>query len=376
MKLKKIILISLAVLVVFGLGGLLIGRQILVGYLTPEFLTEKIESQWNCRAKIESVDASLLGTSKVTVKGLALYPDDDSELNPANALIVAETVDLEISTGDLIRRRLKIHHLELSDVKLRSTVSKEGESSLAAIFESTKDTSKAETGEVTSDVVVVTSPDLSGNGNGEKGDFAAEDLPLALMADRVEVKNGSIEFLLESSGATVFIDQFQVAFTEIDVNPRLLDSHNNSKFQFGGDLKVIAEDKSDLVTAHIGGVGNMRPFDAATQEIDPAWAVNLTLSKGAKLNTFPILEKLHAMLGEIDTAGIDLGNLALRGELMADATTEIHQVKGKYLVRQPLKIYLPDTILEVDRDSWIDSLTNQHKMEGAVTLSEKNSARS
>lgn len=378
MKLKPI-LITLGALVVLALVGLLVGRQILIGYLTPEFLTEQIESRWNCRAKIESVESSLLGTSKVTINGLTLFPKNETGAVKGAPPVVVGKVYLEVSTGDLIRRQLKILHLELSDVALRSSVSRNGESSLAKLFESIDDekakpavTKPASAKPKTEDVVVVTTPDLSGKSKAtDDEDFAADDLPLALVADRVEVKNGTVEVFLESSKATVVINNFDVAFTAIDVNPRLLDSHNSSEFQFGGDLKVIGADKADIVTAHIGGQGNLRPFNAATGQIDPAWAVNLTLAKGATLNTFPILDKMHEMLKKVDTAGIDLSKMELRGELMADATTEIHQAQGKYMVKQPLLIQLPDVGLAIKRDSWVDTGTNLHKIEGAVIFSEK-----
>ncbi len=382
MKLKPI-LITLAVLAVLAVAGIFIGRQVLIGYLTPEFLTEQIESRWNCRAEIESVDSSLLGTSKVTISGLALYPRDDPAGTPETAPIYAESAELAVLTKDLVMRKLNIKHLELSGVTIRSKVARDGGSTVAELFKPLDDVATAPSAEVTTGSVesqtqpanegdlVVKVPDLSGESTEEGEDsFDAGQLPLALIADRVEIKDLAFEGFLEASGATIYISDAAVAFTDIDVNPRNLNGHNRANFQFGGDLKVVGADKADLATAHIGGLGNLRPFDAATGQMDPAWAVDLTISKGAKLNTFPVLEKMREMLEEIDTAGIDLSNLELRGELMADAQTRIEQVQGKYLFAKPLVIQLPDTGLAVKDKSWLDTGTNLHRIEGSVILSE------
>ena len=123
MKLK-VILITLIALVVLAVAALFIGRNMVIGYLTPEFLTEQIESRWNCRAKIDSVESSVLGTSTVKITGLTLFPREDTARMVARAPIHAETVDLEVKTADLIARRLRINHLELSGVSVNSKVSR------------------------------------------------------------------------------------------------------------------------------------------------------------------------------------------------------------------------------------------------------------
>lgn len=381
MKLK-VILITLIALVVLAVAALFIGRNMVIGYLTPEFLTEQIESRWNCRAKIDSVESSVLGTSTVKITGLTLFPREDTARMVARAPIHAETVDLEVKTADLIARRLRINHLELSGVSVNSKVSRDGKSSLAELFQPVDDApvDTVTASEVTaapvpvaipeaaaSDVIVVKPVDLGI----ETEDAAMDvgDLPVALLADRFELKDANVNVFLESSSSTVSIDNFSIAFTEIDVNPRDLNAHNRAKFQFGGDLKVVDSDTTDLLTAHVDGLGDIKPFNAATGTLDPAWAVDLTISKGAQMNTFPVLEKIREMLGKIDTAGIDLSNLTLRGELMADAKTQITQYQGKYRFDQPLILQLPDTGLAVKEKSWVDTATNQHMIKGSLILS-------
>ena len=55
---------------------------------------------------------------------------------------------------------------------------------------------------------------------------------------------------------------------------------------------------------------------------------------------------------------------------LEDANTEIGHGQGKYLIKKPLELALPDTILVVHNGSWLHSGTNQHKMKGMLVASE------
>ncbi|NNE90193.1 MAG: hypothetical protein HKN23_00955, partial [Verrucomicrobiales bacterium] len=376
MKIVKVLAIILVALVVVGVIGLFAGRQMLTGYLTPEFLVEQIESRWNCRAKVDSVESEILGTSVVKVSGLRLAPRNATDAELENAPLFAETVELQVKTADLIARRLRVEHLEVSNVTANTLIDREGESSLSKMFEPLEKEVRDPTATYKEDTEVKIDLSASLNLDGDEDDPAAKNLPLSLVADRFELKNGTVEAIIEASGARVQIENFDVAFTDIDVNPRHLNSHNRANFQFGGDLTVVSGDpkSGDLATAHVNGQGQMRPFNPTTGEVDPAYQIDLIISEGAQLNTFPILEKLQTMVKEMDTPGVSLDRLELRGELVSDAKTRIVQADGKYMVTEPLVLQLPDVGLAIKNESWIDTSTNQHDLKGSLILSETFSA--
>ena len=72
---RKLLFTALALVVLLVAAGL-IAKQVLVGYLTPDFVVRQIESHWNCRAEVTEVNVHLLGTATVELRGVALAPRD------------------------------------------------------------------------------------------------------------------------------------------------------------------------------------------------------------------------------------------------------------------------------------------------------------
>ncbi|MFV1996234.1 MAG: hypothetical protein ACC661_12420, partial [Verrucomicrobiales bacterium] len=385
---RKFLIVGLVVLVIAGVG-LLIARQVLVGYLTPDFLTPQTESRWNCRVQIDAVKVTLLGSSAtVTLEGVALAPRDDqaggglplaerTPLAEGTAELRCESVLLEILPAELIKRQLNGRQLVVHGLGIATTINEDGDVAFERLFDQVEEASPlSAAAETNVDGAPSESPTASTEDQTEidsEDSFAAGDLVFAMVAERVEIKDGQFEFLLEASGTRIVSDKFQIAFSKIDIDPSALDSHNRADFQFGGDIIVRpaeGESDEDYLAAHVSGAGRIAPFNQETGLVDPVWSTDLTMFKGAQINTFPVIGQLQKLLDEIDTAGVDLSGIKIRGTLLADARTKIGHAQGRYLLKSPLELPLPDTLLVIQKGSWLHSGTNQHKMRGTVVASE------
>lgn len=378
---KKKLLIFAVTLVVLLVAVVVIARQVLIGYLTPDFLVTQIEQRWNCRAAIEEVNVKLLGTATVELKGLALAPRDQFADNatplserPALEDTIAElgasSVYLEILPGELIRRQLNIRHLKVDGLAVTTTVNRDGDASIESLFEEPKGGSSSEP---PLPIESGDPPSLGASATEEQG----QSLKLATVADRMEITEGDLHFQIESSGAAIQLKAFSLALTNIDIDPDALEAHNRAEFEFGGDLVVDAPEGNvpegadpNYLDAHITGNGKIQPFDPETGEVNPVWSVNLTMHEGAEINTFPVVARLKQLLKDVDTAGVELDDITLRGTLLADATTEIGHAEGKYLVKEPLELPLPDTTIQIQRGSWFHTGTNEHKAQALLVASE------
>ncbi|MCB1230444.1 MAG: hypothetical protein KDN19_09270 [Verrucomicrobiae bacterium] len=382
---RKLLFTALALVVLLVAAGL-IAKQVLVGYLTPDFVVRQIESHWNCRAEVTEVNVHLLGTATVELRGVALAPRDSfaddatpleerTPLPDGTAELQSGSVLLEIRPGELIRRHLNIRQLVIDGLQVSTTINRDGDASLEKLFD--------EPAKPVLPLVASEAPTPKETGGPEEGttvsdeeSFHAGDLNFSAAADRMEVKDGQLAFHVEASGAEIRLESFSLALTDIDVDPGELDVHNRAAAEFGGDLIVRppadspAPSDLDYLNAHISGNGRIQPFNPETGEVDPVWTVNLTIHQGAEISTFPVIAQLQNLLKDVDTAGVDLSDLNLRGTLLADATTAIGHAEGKYLIKEPLALQLPDTLLQIEQGSWFHTGTNEHKMKATLVASE------
>lgn len=399
---KRKLLIASGILVVLLGVGALVAKQWLVGYLTPDFLVQEIEKRWNCRAHIDSVDVSLLGTTGIELGGVSLAPRDAfsnegtllekrTSIPEENIEILSESVSLEIRPMELIKRQLNIRDLRFTGLRVVTRINEDGDATLEPLFDKPEIVASAaktaasaspkgsalignaaSSAETPASNEAIDSPTDSAPEEDES--FEAGDLAFSTVADRIEIVDGQATILIEASGATIQLNDIELALTEIDVDPDALDSHNKALGQFGTDILVIPPEASDLqeayLTAHLSGSGRIRPFNPETGKIDAVWTTDLTLHQGAEINTFPIVLQLQELLEDAGDAGVDLGDLNIRGTLLADTQTQLGHAQGKYLVKKPLSLPLPDTELIIQEGSWFHSGSNQHRLRGTMVASD------
>ncbi|MCB1235100.1 MAG: hypothetical protein KDM91_08515 [Verrucomicrobiae bacterium] len=390
---KKKILMGAGIVLVLLVALGIVARQKAIGYLTPDFAVKQIEAHWNCRAHIESLDVKLLGTAMVELKGVALGPRDRfaDEAVPlkdrtpmTDTEIACESVLLEVHPKGLLSKQIDIEQLVLRAPVVDTVVEQSGKASVQKLFESPAKVAPSGEGDAAISV--------AGTGEGAEapagttaggqapplpGDetFSASQLPVSARADRVRIEDGEMVATVQASGARVTLSNFQLGLNQFDVDPANLSIHNRVGFEIESDLLVqpaagAAAEVAEYLTAHVSGSGEIHPFNPANGQVDPVWVADVTLHQGSKINTFPIVAKLRELLEGLDTAGVDLKDLNLRGELLADATTRISHERGQFTFQQPLRLELPDTTLVLREQSWLNTGSNQHAMRGTVMASE------
>jgi|GEM_PF-6344650 len=362
---KKIGIFLLGAVVVAVVAGLIAGK-LLLGYLTPDFLTNQIESNLGCRAEVESVGLSLLGAPHIAVEGLALGPrdrfvEDGTPLSERLPMpyreVQMKAVSLKVHPLDLIKRRLYVQHLTLDGLDAKLLMRRDGTTNMDEIFGKLQEGKSA----------------AAKPAEKEKSEtFAAGEIPMAIRADRVEVKNSRVTVDMEATGAQVVLQNAGFRISEIDIDPENLSAHDRAKFQFAGELAVGGrnENKNRVFETRLSGDGEIRPFDPVRGAWDPKWRSSITLAKGSKLDTVPILGKMREALSRINRLGIDLGALLTNGELARDATAEISYDRGRYQFEKPFVLDFADTQLELHAGSWINAASNQHEIKGGVMASE------
>ncbi len=293
-------MLLLGAVIVLAIAGLVAGK-IVGGYLTPEFLVRQTESALGCRAEIEAVKVSFLGSANVKIRGLSLgYRDKYVENGTALADrlpmekkdILMKSASLSVNPIDLIKRRLYIKHLVLDGVNVRVTMRRDGTTSIDELF--------SELGK---------KDPVAGAGKGDVKKSSEEGvIPMAIKADRVEVTNSQVTVNIEASGSRLKLHNASFGFFEIDIDPEQLASHNQAKFQFTGDISIGGKDDSAqrIFEAKLSGAGKIRPFDPVRSQWEPNWKSTITLAKGSRLDTVPLLGKMEKALAQVSQLVIDL----------------------------------------------------------------------
>ena len=381
---------------------LLVVRHLAIGFLTPEYLVQEIESRLSCRAEVESLKVSLWGKTGLELKGVRLGPIDEyvkkktplGERQPMqNAEVSAELALIEVEVKDLLQRRISVNQLLLKDVSIKTKIDRDGRSSVEDLFQPTvmaiADSDEVITGASSNESALIAAPQAepksgvvtvqvneSSEGDGNQGEFSANEMQVSAFADNVEIQNGQIVATMESGSSKVTLSNFQLKLSQIQIDPNDLLKHNHAAFSFSGDLSV-EDTKANLkqISVSLSGDGEVQPFDPSSGIVDPRWVSNLTIKKGSGINTFPMIEKLKKQLSGVDTAGVDLDDLHIGGELTRDANTRIAGHAGKLELKKNLALPLPDTSFVFIAGSWLDSGANQHDLKGSVVASNELTAK-
>lgn len=390
---KKIAIIITGI-AIFLVAVFFVARHLAIGFLTPDFLVQKIEEQWNCRAEVTGLKVRILGQAGLEVSGVRLGERDKfvrngtalSERPPLQeAMVSVDLAHLEVELTDLLKRRISIKQLLIKDVIVNTKVRKSGKPSVQDLFESPNQIKASQTDQdqegearpVKSEAVIQGKNTADAGGvvvqiKKDEGGFSAKDMGVSAFANSVEMQNGQINAVLESGNSKVTLSNLQLKLSQIEIDPSDLIKHNHAAFSFSGELMVEdGKSKEKQISVSLAGDGEVRPFNPANGEIDPKWVSNLTIKKGSAINTFPMTEKLQELLSGVDTAGVDLSDIQLRGELRRDASTRIAGHAGKFLLKKHLALPLPDTDFVFVSGSWLDSGTNQHYLKGSVMASDE-----
>jgi len=286
-----------------------------------------------------------------------------------NPLIASDSVVLDITTADLLAKRLNIQQLLVGDTQIRGKVARNGKSDLEAMFDSPA--AAGPTGEIDALPSLREAAEQT-SAEAKEVNPAASGIALTTVADRIQLSRADISLLFEASDARIDLKDLKISLSELSIDPRGDGMNNTAAFAFASDLLVgNAALSEEFFVSHISGNGNMLSLDVSTGTVNPSLDLNLTVHQGARINTFPVVAKIKDLLSQIEVEGVDLGDIQLGGELLADASTRLQSVDSKITFLEPLPLELSDLSLEVNERSWINTATNTHKLKGTIIASEK-----
>jgi len=363
----KILWIILSVVMLLAVAGVGIGFWTVKRWTSPDFVAKRLEKRWNCRAEVEAVEAGGLGTSRMIVRGLALAPRDEivesgvphaARLPLEEAPIRAATIELRMLPFGLLTRRLDVEELAINDLVVAVALAPDGSTELEDMFGAVEGTDATPSG--------------SGKATAKQaapreGAFSAGSMPFTLAAGKVGLNNARFRLDVESSGARIELTEADFVFSDLDVDPDDLANRNRANFDYTGRIVIGApgEEKKGL-DAVARGTGFVAPFDRETRRWSPAWRSEVHIAQGARIDTFPVVEKIRERLRALDQAGINFSELWTEGTLQSDATTLLSYTRGRYQFESPFLLEFPKTAIQVHEASWIDVARNVHEIRGEI----------
>ncbi len=369
----------------------------------------------------------------MVLTGLQLAPWEESTtgplpdrpaLDPSAALLSAGRIELAVSLGDLLRRKAVIRRLRIEDFNLRDEVGEDGESLLDVLFEEPYYEEAGASGLFPRRFEERMMPwQAPGAGNilapadavnpdglpagdakevkrGASGDkdqggksdlrrkrrtkkkkehkpFKASDLRIGLEAEHASVENAHIDLLDRSQNTHIVFDRVRLALKDLDVAPDDLAHHNVCGLELSGDIRLEKTDAAQvMVNCALSGAGRIKPFDVETGLWNPDISLALNVRKGSLLGGTLMKEQMRSKdAAKLREYGIDLGDVALGGVLVQDATTDVHLVMGKLIVKKDTRLVFPQYEIALTSGSWFHGRTDAHIARGELVVGAELSAK-
>lgn len=400
---KKKVLIFIASLFALILAALIGGQSWLKGRFERDAIVEKLEAQWNCRIGLDATHVSLFTSpASVELRGLKFSLRDGevgkplaqrTPLDEKNVLIAADHVVLAVALEDLIRGRLNVSKLQLSDLVAHTEVDEEGVSTLQVLFKapSKKSAPAGETrpGEQTvtvgagsaqaTDIGVQETgkPKTASDSQDKNTPFRAEDMRVSLSVQEAGVKNASIEIVSRKSGMRISLEQVRFELTGIDVIPADLANHNRCGFSFAGGIRVEkAGQKAQIANFQLLGNGSLIPFDENTREWNPYLNLEVTVKKDGLIGGTLLAEQLDKKdLNKLKDYGLELGDIALGGVLKEDLVTRVQHARGRTVMKQDTRLVFPQYEITLLEKSWFNAQQDSHLVRARLAVNPELSAR-
>ncbi|CAN5873078.1 hypothetical protein BH11VER1_BH11VER1_30190 [soil metagenome] len=401
---KKKVLIFIASLFTLILAGLVGGQAWLKGRFERDAIVEKLEAQWNCRIGLDATRVSLFSSpASVELQGLKFAMRDGevgkplaqrTPLDDKNVLIAANHVVLAVALEDLVRGRLNVSKLQISDLVANAEVDEEGVSTLQVLFKApSKAAAKAGDAMLGEQTVTVgagsvKATDISVRETTDKAQsvpetpgkntpFKADDMRLSLTVQEAGVKNATVEIVSRKNGIKITLEKVQFSLTGIDVIPTDLANHNRCGFSFEGGIRVEQKgQKAPICDFQLLGNGSLRPFEVSTGEWSPDLNLEVTVKKDGLIGGTLLAAQLDKKdLKKLNDYGLELGDIALGGVLQEDAITQVHHVRGKTFMKQDTRLVFPQYEITLLEKSWFNAQQDAHLVRAKLVVNQELSAR-
>lgn len=360
----KLILIGGLSLVVVGC----IGLAVLVStFLSKNFIAKEMESKFNCRIEIGEFEASLLSFSpeielkqlKVTERDSFVNDETPHDERPKLDKAILEVGELKIKVGlfDIISRQLQIETLEAQQIKADVILLKGGRTNLDPLFARVK------------------SEDRSEKDTGKTFNALSNKEFIAKLKD-FKISDSELSVRIESSQILVRAENINVNLNE----ELALDVHNLASMtptNMTATANVFFFSKGQKVPMGMmelsGGINGIF-FDKETADFDPDMDLEMGLGDKSYINRIPVVRGVSDRVIGVDKVPI-LRDLRLNQWpetilFNEDKTLRCHWHAGQIRFDKKLSMDVGDWTLAVQKDSWIQTGSNNHQFHYKITASE------
>ena len=389
MKITRIILILLGLGLLVAIAAPLGGVWWLRQYVNKERLTLETEKNINARVHLDDVTLSIFSwPPSLRLSGIQIGPRDQYAGTAIAARppmqhppIKIEMAYLELVPQGLWQRQFLPRVLRFIGVDVSENISPQEGSSLQKLFQPPPEKLAQLQAEVPQAIPVQTAPPVAAVPAPAAPPPALTTPPVAPpvaepqpTATRLSLQEISIEqahFHIINQGVdsqfNADISDFNLAFTDIDIDPENLMAHNRLHVRLGA--KVVVDGIAQIggqarqvrfadMTLH--GDGEVNPVEPATRMWSPAADLNLLIDKGSSIGgNMTIGETAGAHLDKLMKYGLDISAIRIGGTLAQNVNAHILYRAQSMRFLDDTQFVLPDYEYTIKRDSWMDFAKDQ-----------------
>ncbi len=206
----------------------------------------------------------------------------------------------------------------------------------------------------------------------------ASQMKVNLAIKEISVSDSRFEQLDLEKSTHLLFDKLNVTFTDIDVVPADLATHNSCDFKMSTALSVAKLNPKQVnADFTVEASGRVQPFEATTGLWSPDMTLDVLLKKGGLLGGIPLEQQLAKKdRKKIDEYGISLDGIAIGGVLQEDVTTRIHVVRGnKLILNQDIRLPFPTYEITMTEKSWVNAVEDAINARAQLLVNQEMSAR-
>ena len=354
----KLIAVFVVVILCLSLGaGLLLNKLV-----TKDLLVEKIEESINAEVVIGAVDVSLFALpATIVISEVSLMPKGVHD--PSKAEVHIGKVSLSIGWLGLFQKHIDIKHVGVQEADIKITYYKNGSTSFGKLFKSPDQEGKE--GEQKKE-----NGDKSDEGFNikDQGDFAASLGGLSISDTRLEL-------VLEGMEMKLACEDLNIDLSAIQIDPNELASSNEAKLEARSLIRLYSLKGEHYGDLDMDGGADVDLFNLSTGRMEPKVDGAFSLSDQSWLSTsMPFVTRSWEQLSVLEKVGLGVGKRPDRASFGRSKSIAAHYHLGRIDLLKPLSIWVDDWEVAILGGGWLNTQTDQHKVQGELLASKKASA--
>lgn len=259
----KKILITLGAIIGAVIILIVIAGIVIMITVNKEFIESQMSKVLNRQVHIEKIDVNIFSfVSGIEIKNVAISnfktPEQIAQLKgkavPAGDIFVGmEALRFKVKFLPLFKKQFELKELVLYSPLINVSKSKQGILNCDDLIKSKKAHPEEKAKEPAKPIT-------------------ADDLPIAISAGEIGIKNGTINYYDGEYDQKFQIYKLTALAYDIDINPKELQAKDIVKLKMGLGIKTIGAMKTGSVQSFditIDATGRLIPFDLKTRQLDP-----------------------------------------------------------------------------------------------------------